>query len=473
MTNIIKTSDRIKELTYTTGTGTIGLAGATDGFSSFSSEYSHGDIVFYAITDGEQYEVGSGIFTVINNDLDNTQQYALQRHSLKSSNSNDTKISFLTGPKEVFVTYPATHSVYHAAGYNSDYPTPQNKGLAVWSSRNVLNYYPAITWDDDFKCLSIQQTTDAKYGVDVGGDSSEYHSRIRASGYYVGDVGVYFRANNGNDSSYLGGTQFKHFLPNTIDTTTYASLVLEVDGDVKENIKFKKQSSRYVFAGPQDDCSGGCPDDYPRFRLLHIDDIPDLSSLYVTPAVLEATSGVLEQKAEDYTDAQVSTITTNFDNLSSSVNADITALETASANQTQAIEDELDLFRDMIATKTRAVVLDESGPLMSGIASGIACGPSGCSITKSVTSTVPAISANDIHYQGFYVSGVVAGGEYAVTISPEKALADKIILTYAFPSDTVDDYVSGVFYNPLGTTSNAQVEMNYHIHAKAIWQDDT
>ena len=86
---------------------------------------------------------------------------------------------------------------------------------------------------------------------------------------------------------------------------------------------------------------------------------------------------------------------------------------------------------------------------------------------------MPAIASNDVHYQGFYVSGVVAGGDYAVTISPEKALADKIILTYAFPSDTVDDYVSGVFYNPLGTTSNAQVEMNYHIHAKAIWQDDT
>ena len=188
---------------------------------------------------------------------------------------------------------------------------------------------------------------------------------------------------------------------------------------------------------------------------------------------MEAASGVLKQQAEDYTDAQVSTITTNFNTLSTNVNTSISNLETASTNQTQSIEDELDLFRDMIATKTKAVVLEESGPLMSGIASGIACGPSGCSITKSVTSTVPAIASNDVHYQGFYVDGVVAGGDYAVTISPEKALSDKIVLTYAFPSDTIDDYVSGVFYNPLGTTSNAQAEMNYHIHAKAIWQDDT
>jgi hypothetical protein len=473
VTNIIKTSDRIKELTFTTGTGTVGLTGATDGFSSFSSEYNHGDIVFYAITDGEKYEVGSGVFTVINNDLDNTEQYALQRHSLKSSNSNDTKIDFLTGPKEVFVTYPATHSVYHAAGHSSDYPTPQDKGLAVWSSRNVLNYYSSLKWDDDFKCLSIQQSTDAKYGVDVGGDSSEFHSRIRASGYYVGDVGVYFRANNGNDSSYQGGTQFKHFLPNTVDTTTYASLVLNLDGDVKENIKFKTQSARYIFAGPQDDCSGGCPDDYPRFRLLHIDDIPDLSSLYTTPAALEAASGVLKQQAEDYTDSSISTVTTTFDTLSTSLNASIANLETASSNQTQSIEDDLDLFRDMIATKTKAIVLEESGPLMSGIASGIACGPNGCSITKSVTSTVPSIASNDIHYQGFYVSGVVAGGDYAITISPEKSLSDKIMLTYAFPSDTVEHYVSGVFYNPLGTSSASQAEMKYHIHAKAIWQDDT
>lgn len=471
MTNIIKPNDRIKELTFTTGTGTVGLAGATNGFSSFASEYSHGDVVFYAITDGDYYEVGSGVFTVINNDLDNTEQYALTRNALKSSNADDSKINFNTGPKEVFVTYPATHCVFHASGYNSGFPVPQHQGIAVWHSENVLNYYPDLQWDNDFKSLSIQKS-DGVYGLDIGGDSGEYHSRVRASGYYVGDVGVYFQANNGNDFSYAGGTQYKHFLPNTVDVTSYASLVIDFDGDVQENLKFKAQSSRTVFAGPVDDCIGGCPADYPRFRLLHINDIPDLSSLYASLTQLETTSGVLKQAAEDYADAVGVTIQNGVNDFKSEVNLSISDLQTEHQEHLVIIEDELDLFRDMIATKTRDIVLQESGPLMSGIASGIACGPSGCSITKTVSGIVPSIAGNDVHYHGFYVSGVSTSSAYAVTISPEKALADKIVLTYAFASDTEDNYVSGVFYNPFPSASSEQVDMGYHIHLKAIYQDD-
>ena len=62
-------SDRIKELSRTTGTGPLLLDGAVRGFSAFGDFYSYGDAVFYAATDGTDYEVGSGQY--LQNGLNN------------------------------------------------------------------------------------------------------------------------------------------------------------------------------------------------------------------------------------------------------------------------------------------------------------------------------------------------------------------------------------------------------------------
>ena len=58
--NIIILSDRIKELSNTTGAGNMQLEGAANGFSSFGSAYADNAYLYYAITDGTNYEVGSG-----------------------------------------------------------------------------------------------------------------------------------------------------------------------------------------------------------------------------------------------------------------------------------------------------------------------------------------------------------------------------------------------------------------------------
>jgi len=105
-------SDRVKETSFTQGTSNFSLEGAVQGFSSFGSAYSDGDNLFYAITDGTNYEVGSGVYvTGVENQI--------TRSALRSSNSNNL-VDFGIGLKEVFVTYPGTHSVYHASGYASE-----------------------------------------------------------------------------------------------------------------------------------------------------------------------------------------------------------------------------------------------------------------------------------------------------------------------------------------------------------------
>ena len=53
----------IKETTTTSGTGTMTLAGAVPGFIGFTDLFADGDTVRYCIQDGNNREIGEGVFT--------------------------------------------------------------------------------------------------------------------------------------------------------------------------------------------------------------------------------------------------------------------------------------------------------------------------------------------------------------------------------------------------------------------------
>jgi hypothetical protein len=55
--------DRVKETTTTTGTGTLTLSGTLNGFESFA-EVGDGNTTYYACTDGTDFEVGVGTYTL-------------------------------------------------------------------------------------------------------------------------------------------------------------------------------------------------------------------------------------------------------------------------------------------------------------------------------------------------------------------------------------------------------------------------
>ena len=104
--------DRVKETTTTTGTGTITLAGAVTGFQAFSV-IGDGNSTYYTITDGTDFEVGIGTYTLSGTTLSRTT-------ILESSNSGSA-VNFGAGSKDVFVTYPAERSVYaDGSGVTSD-----------------------------------------------------------------------------------------------------------------------------------------------------------------------------------------------------------------------------------------------------------------------------------------------------------------------------------------------------------------
>ena len=102
--------DRVKETTATAGTGTVTLAGAAAGFQSFAA-VGNGNQTFYAIVDAAtgDWEVGVGTYTASGT--------TLSRTTVVSSSNAGSLVPFAAGTKDVFVTYPASRSVYlDAAG---------------------------------------------------------------------------------------------------------------------------------------------------------------------------------------------------------------------------------------------------------------------------------------------------------------------------------------------------------------------
>jgi hypothetical protein len=103
-------ADRVKETSVTAGTGTLTLAGASAGFQSFAV-IGNGNTTYYTIVDSvaNTWEVGIGTYTASGT--------TLSRDTVLSNSSGTTsQINFAANSKDVFVTYPASKSVYEDAG---------------------------------------------------------------------------------------------------------------------------------------------------------------------------------------------------------------------------------------------------------------------------------------------------------------------------------------------------------------------
>ena len=98
-------NDRVRETTTTTGTGSVTLSGAPSGFQTFNAGIGVGNQTYYTIADAATgaWEVGIGTLSA-STTLARTQV-------LRSSNAN-ALVSFGSGSKDVFVTYPADKAVF-------------------------------------------------------------------------------------------------------------------------------------------------------------------------------------------------------------------------------------------------------------------------------------------------------------------------------------------------------------------------
>lgn len=101
-------ADRVRQVTTTTGTGTITLSGSLTGFQTFSV-IGDGNTTYYTIVNGDDgaWEVGLGTYT--------SSGTTLSRDEVLSSSNSNALVDFAAGTKDVFVTYPAEKAVVENA----------------------------------------------------------------------------------------------------------------------------------------------------------------------------------------------------------------------------------------------------------------------------------------------------------------------------------------------------------------------
>ena len=116
--------DRVKETTTTTGTSTYTLAGAENGFEAFS-QVGDGNTTYYCCTDGVDFEVGIGTYT-----LSGT---TLARSTILQSSNSDAEVSWANGTRTIFCTQPAEKAVFLDANGN----LPITSSISVGSSLAV------------------------------------------------------------------------------------------------------------------------------------------------------------------------------------------------------------------------------------------------------------------------------------------------------------------------------------------------
>ena len=145
--------DRVKETTTTTGTGTVTLAGASAGFQSFAA-IGNNNTTYYAITSGNDYEVGLGTYTASGT--------TLSRDTVLESSNAGSKIT-LSGTSDVFCTYPAEKAVVQDGDNTGTAPQlGVTNGIFVNNSTIGANY----TVPTSYNAMSVSPVTVAS-GVSV------------------------------------------------------------------------------------------------------------------------------------------------------------------------------------------------------------------------------------------------------------------------------------------------------------------
>lgn len=215
--------DRVKEQSTTTGTGTLTLSGAFDGYQAFSV-IGNGNVTYYTIYDpaSGDWEVGYGTYTSSGTTLSRTVVY-------DSSNSGSL-VNFAAGTKEVFCTYPSEQAIYQEINGNlklvggvigltqdgTEGTTLPNTSFQAFTTGNYYmqanqqNLSSGTEASSDYICTADNGSDTNNY-IDVGMASSGYnfpdYSAQKANSGYVMSTGSDLRLIAGKYGAVTPGAQ--------------------------------------------------------------------------------------------------------------------------------------------------------------------------------------------------------------------------------------------------------------------------
>lgn len=126
--------DRVQETTTTVGTGAYTLAGAVQGYQSFSV-IGNGNTTFYAVTNNTDWEVGLGTYT--------SSGTTLSRDTIFESSNSGNAVNWGAGTKTIFVSYPAERAIYGSSGLTENNATV-TQSYTINSGNNALSGGPVV-----------------------------------------------------------------------------------------------------------------------------------------------------------------------------------------------------------------------------------------------------------------------------------------------------------------------------------------
>ena len=205
-------NNRVRETTATTGTGTVTLAGAVDGFQTFAAGIGNSNTTYYAISlnTSNEWEVELGTLSADSSTMARTNP------PLESSNG-DALVSFSAGTKEIFCTLPSEKALYlDSAGAilsnappliisaweskSGDFTAEAGKGYFCDTSSNTITVtLPSPTINDIIRFLDVEGTFDT-YNLTVLYGSSKIQgasANLTVATERAGFALVYYSATQG------------------------------------------------------------------------------------------------------------------------------------------------------------------------------------------------------------------------------------------------------------------------------------